>query len=204
MADDWDSRGQALLDQASASWRQGHRDDAEALFLQLADEYPDRPEPYNKLGVVYAEMGELDQAEQWFRRALQIEKDHPPALTNLGNILLERGQVDEAMAYYGLALQRNPEYAPAHRNLAVALRRQGDLRGSVRHLRHSERLAVRQDREQARNQLFGKRKSPSAAPAADRATARGGFSSTGLSWWWIVAVLLGLFVVARYLHHVPR
>jgi Flp pilus assembly protein TadD len=203
MADqDWEDAGQPVFEQASEAWRHGRREDAERLLTELTETFPHRPEPYNKLGVICAELGRLDEAEHWFRLALAAEKDHPPALTNLGNILLERGQVDEAMAYYGLALQRDPDYPPAHRNLAVALRRQGDLRGSVRHLRQGERLAARADRELARERLFGRRKSGAGGRTTPRAP-RNSVMPTG-AWWWVIVILVLVVVAARYLHQVPR
>jgi tetratricopeptide (TPR) repeat protein len=132
--------GVALLEEGERAWQTGRFDEAEALFRRLAEQFPDHPEGYNKVGVVLAQRGDRREAQVWFQHALAIDATYPPALTNLGNVLLEDGRVDDAVTYYTLALQHNPSYSPAHRNLAVALRRQGRIFESVRHLRRSDRL----------------------------------------------------------------
>ena len=134
--------GQALLQDGEAAWREGRQQDADRLFRELARRFPDHPEGFNKVGVVYAQQKDLDQAREWFQRALAVDGRYPPALTNLGNLLLEGGQTQEAIAYYTLALQHNPSYGPAHKNLAVALRRQGRHFEAVRHLRRGDRLEM--------------------------------------------------------------
>ncbi len=205
MSDDeaWRAEGRDKLDKANEAWRNGRREDAERLFNELIDQFPDRPEAYNKLGVILAELGSLDLAERWFRTALSVEQDYPPALTNLGNILLERGKTDEAMAYYGLALEKNPDYAQAHRNLAVALRRQGDLRGSVRHLKQGERLAVQEERERTRRRLVGMGRfrggttSPGTRPNPRAVWFGGG------PWWWVIPLGILVLLTLRLMHVKP-
>jgi tetratricopeptide (TPR) repeat protein len=194
----WRREGDQKLNRATEAWQGGNREEAEQLLNELIDEFPDRPEAYNKLGVILAELGSLDMAEHWFRTALAADSDYPPALTNLGNIILERGRVEEAMSYYGLALERDPEYAPAHRNLAVALRRQGDLRGSVRHLKHGERLQIRQDREKSRRRLSGQAAVGTAPPPRARGSRSAGLF--GPSYWWLLVLALAVLFAARYLH----
>ncbi|OLZ08972.1 tetratricopeptide repeat protein [Sulfobacillus thermosulfidooxidans] len=140
----WDEEGQLWLAQGTKAWESGDRDEAMKIFNRIMDVYPERPEGYNKLGVIYAETGQLDHAEKYFLYALSKEKMHVPSLTNLGNIYLERGQIDEAIKHYTLALQSDPEYPPAHRNLAIAYRRMGRIGQSVAHLKRSQRLETRQ------------------------------------------------------------
>ncbi|MDA8195051.1 MAG: tetratricopeptide repeat protein [Thermaerobacter sp.] len=139
---DWDGEAQELLTQGVTAWQQGRRADAISAYQTLIDRYPDRPEGYSKLGVVYAESGNLEEAERHFRLALACDPHHAPALTNLGNALLERGQPDDAIALYTRALLVDPEYPPAHRNLAIAYRRQGYIGAAVTHLRQSQSPAA--------------------------------------------------------------
>ena len=148
---DWDVKGQQLLEQGSKAWSRGDRAEAEALFNQLLDEYPDRPEGYNKVGVVLAETGQLEQAEQYFLTALSKDRMHAPSLTNLGNIFLERGDVDQAIQHYLLALQSDPEYPPAHRNLGVAYRRQRKYSAFVSHYKRAQRFEDRRERDAFRH-----------------------------------------------------
>ncbi|WP_045234699.1 tetratricopeptide repeat protein, partial [Deinococcus pimensis] len=72
------------------------------------------------------------------------------ALTNIGNLLLETGEDEAAEGYYRRALDLNPDYPGAHHNLAVVQRRQRKLGASVRSLKTSQRLAVRQASAQGR------------------------------------------------------
>lgn len=147
---DMDERGEILLAQGNQAWDRGDRQNAEALFRQLMEEYPDRPEGYNKVGVVMAESGQLNEAEQYFLRALAQDRSHAPALTNLGNIYLERGHTDQAIQHYMLALSSDPDYPAAHRNLSVAYRRQGRYYAFVSHFKRSQRLDDRRAREEFR------------------------------------------------------
>ena len=41
---------------------QGNAKDATEIFLQLTKDYPDLPEPYNNLAVIYAQLGQNDKA----------------------------------------------------------------------------------------------------------------------------------------------
>jgi len=136
----WDEQGQQLLSRGNAYWQRGDREEALKTFQELIDHFPDRPEGYNKMGVILAETGQLEQAEHFFLEALARDRLHVPALTNMGNICLERGDIPTAIQHYHLALEVDPEYAPAHRNLAVAYRRDGKMGAFVRHFKRSQRL----------------------------------------------------------------
>lgn len=147
---EWKTDGQDVLARGNGAWDRGDRLNAEKLFRQLAQDFPDRPEGYNKIGMVFAETGQLNEAEQYFLRALAQDRTYAPALTNLGNIYLERGQTGEAIQHYMLALQSDPEYPAAHRNLGVAYRRQGRYSSYVSHFRRSQRLDNRRSRQNFR------------------------------------------------------
>ncbi len=55
---------------------QGNAKDATDIFLQLTKDYPDLPEPYNNLAVIYASQGQYD-------KALQIDSANPGAKNKL-------------------------------------------------------------------------------------------------------------------------
>lgn len=126
-----------LLAEGDTKCHYGEFDEAEALYRQVVEKFPDRPEGYNKVGVVYAERRNLSEARSWFQSALLKDAAYVPSLTNLGNLLLEDGQVEAAIVYYTMAMNHDPNYVPAHRNMAVALRRQGRYREAVRHLKRT-------------------------------------------------------------------
>jgi Flp pilus assembly protein TadD len=126
-----------LLAQGDTEWHYGHFDEAEKLYRQVVEKFPNRPEGYNKVGVVFADRRDLVEARYWFQTALSKDKTYAPSLTNLGNLLLEDGKLDEAVVYYQMAINQDPNYVPAHSNMAVALRRQGRYFEAVRQLKRS-------------------------------------------------------------------
>ncbi len=147
---EWSSRGEQLLHEGTEAWARGDRAAAEDAFNRLLDDFPERPEGYNKVGVILADSGRIDDAERYFLTALSKDRQYAPALTNLGNIYLERGDMEQAVQHYLLALQSDPDYPPAHRNLGVAYRRQGKYSAFVSHFKRSQRLDNQREREEVR------------------------------------------------------
>lgn len=135
---DWDEHAQDLLSRGTTAWQRRRYDEAVSAFHALMANYPERPEGYNKMGVVCADTGKREQAETYFRQALSRDAMHVPSLTNLANIELENGNVSDAIHLYHRALEADPTYPPAHRNLAIAYRKMGRLSASVHHLRQAE------------------------------------------------------------------
>ncbi len=188
----WDIQGQLWLTEGTKAWESGEREQALELFNRIIETYPERPEGYNKAGVVYAETKQLDKAEKYFLYALSKDRMHVPALTNLGNIYLERGEIENAVQHYTLALQGDAEYPPAHRNLAIALRRQGRIGASVSHLKRSQRLESRkmQDRLRAEKSVV----KGSAPQSPDKLQAM----NLSRRWLWIIPVaIIVIWVLAR-------
>lgn len=191
----WETEGVALLERANNAWRVGKVHEAEKLYGEVVDQYPDRPEGYNKVGVIHAEMGRPRDAEQWFAQALVADPHFVPALTNLGNILLERGETDKAILQYTLALRIDPEYAPAYKNMGVALKRQGHVTEAVKHWKHGDRLSQRTERTDARRRLFGG-KASAAKPKASGA----GFLGGNNNWIWAVVLVAAALYLLKYIH----
>jgi len=77
--------------------------DAEELLVQLTRDYPELPEPWNNLAVLYAGRGQLDQAQQALEAALRVNPAYATALENLGDVRLR--QASEA---YQRARQLDP------------------------------------------------------------------------------------------------
>jgi tetratricopeptide (TPR) repeat protein len=64
-----------------------HRtDEAIKVFSELTYDFPELPEPYNNLGVLYAARGEYEKARDALQRALQARPNFATALENLGDI----------------------------------------------------------------------------------------------------------------------
>ncbi len=77
-------------------------DDAMQVFLAMTQDYPDLPEPYNNLAVLYAGRGLYGKARDALAAALQANPDDPIAQENLGDIYVRL-----AMQSYEQALAKN-------------------------------------------------------------------------------------------------
>ena len=94
----------ALLAIAAPAWAQGtaqerflqgvalmdEQRDAAALevFVQLTQEYPGLPDPYNNIALLHARAGRLDEARQALEVALRNDPGHRTARANLGRVHL--------------------------------------------------------------------------------------------------------------------
>ena len=61
-------------------------DDAKAVFRQLTIEFPQLPEPYNNLAVLYAASGHFEEARQALEAAIRANPKYGVAYENLGDI----------------------------------------------------------------------------------------------------------------------
>src|SRR5689334_1336945 len=66
--------------------RLNRNDDAAKTFSDLTRDYPQLPEPYNNLAVIYAQQGEYDKARDALEAALATHPSYPVAHENLGDI----------------------------------------------------------------------------------------------------------------------
>lgn len=97
--------------------------EARQVFERLTEEFPELPEPYNNLAVIYASEGELDRARTLLETALSVRPDYPTAHENLGDIYLQMG----ADAY-----QRAARLAPGNRAVAAKLTATRELLAKTR------------------------------------------------------------------------
>lgn len=113
--------------------------EAEDLYRRLAEAYPNRPEPWHRLGLLRLRAGEREAARQLWRESLARDGRFAPSLVNLGNLSLEDGELEAAEEWYRRALEADPGYAPAYHNLAVLERRRGRLASAVALWREARR-----------------------------------------------------------------
>ncbi len=64
-------------------------DGARAAFQQLTEDFPELPEPYNNLAVLYAADGQLDRARAALELALIARPDYATAHENMGDVYLQ-------------------------------------------------------------------------------------------------------------------
>lgn len=60
--------------------------EAVAIFKKLTEDYPELPEPYNNLAVIYAKLNQLDNARMALEMAIRTHPSYATAHENLGDI----------------------------------------------------------------------------------------------------------------------
>jgi hypothetical protein len=66
--------------------QRGQRDAAVSMFTGLTQDYPELPEPYNNLAVIYAAQGRYDNARSALEMAVRVSPNDATAYENLGDI----------------------------------------------------------------------------------------------------------------------
>jgi Flp pilus assembly protein TadD len=79
-----DARGRFL--RGMILTQQNKLDDAERVYTDLTQDFPELPEPYNNLAVIYAERGDLNRARAQLEAALRANPKFTAAHENLGDI----------------------------------------------------------------------------------------------------------------------
>jgi len=80
--------------------------EAIAVFTKLTEDFPDLPEPYNNLAVLYAASGQYDQARTALDKAMRTNPAYATAQENLGDVYARM-----ASQAYDKALQIDPASA---------------------------------------------------------------------------------------------
>ena len=99
--------------------------------LARSDKFKNRPEPWNELGVCYANHNDYKKAIQFLVKAESLAPDNPQVSLNLG-VVNDKGlnRSAEAISYYKKYLRlttKNPELEPKRKAVADRVR---DLSGS--------------------------------------------------------------------------
>lgn len=87
---------------------------ARTVFQQLTEDFPELPEPYNNLAVLYAADGQLDRARQSLEMALLARPEYATAHENLGDVYLQM-----AADAYQRALTLQPNNRPLSGKLGL-------------------------------------------------------------------------------------
>ena len=66
--------------------QRSQRDEAVAVFVGLTQDYPELPEPYNNLAVIYAAQGQYDKARGALETAVRVSPNYATAYENLGDV----------------------------------------------------------------------------------------------------------------------
>jgi len=92
----------------------GKTEEAIATFTQLTQDYPELPEPYNNLAVLYAQQNQFDKARVALEMAVRNNPSYATAHENLGDIYARLAQQS-----YAKALQLDPNNATVKPKLAL-------------------------------------------------------------------------------------
>ena len=88
--------------------------DAISTFTRMNEDFPELPEPYNNLGVIYADQNQLDKARTAFEMALRTNPSYSTAHENLADVY---GRLSSAA--YNKALQIDLSNAAVAPKLAL-------------------------------------------------------------------------------------
>ncbi|MEW6414110.1 MAG: tetratricopeptide repeat protein [Pseudomonadota bacterium] len=79
---------------------QGKTNDAIAIFRGLTEDFPELPEPYNNLAVLYASQGKYEDAKNALESAIRTHPSYATAHENLGDIYAKMASLayDKALA----------------------------------------------------------------------------------------------------------
>ena len=79
---------------------QGKTNDAITVFTSLTEDYPELPEPYNNLAVLYASQGKYEAAKNALEQAIRTHPSYATAHENLGDIYAKMASIayDKALA----------------------------------------------------------------------------------------------------------
>ena len=88
--------------------------DAIAVFTKLTEDYPELPEPYNNLAVLYAQQKQYDKARTALEMAIRTHPSYAIAYENLGDIYAKL-----ASQAYDKALQIDSANATAQTKMAL-------------------------------------------------------------------------------------
>lgn len=93
---------------------QGNAKEAIDIFQKLTQDYPDLPEPYNNLAVLYAAQGQYDKARAALEQSIRTHPSYATAYENLGDVYARL-----ASQAYDKALQIDSSNAGAKNKLAL-------------------------------------------------------------------------------------
>jgi tetratricopeptide (TPR) repeat protein len=93
----------------------GQIDLAKKTLLEITQQFPELPEPYNNLAVLEAQSGDLNQAKEYLELALKVQPTFATALANLGDVYTRL-----ASRSYGKAVQIDRRLIDSRRKMKLA------------------------------------------------------------------------------------
>jgi len=91
--------------------------EAEAIYRNILDEYPEHPDALHLLGVLALQINDYDVAEELITHAISINQEVADYYNNLGEVMRQSNRTDEAKKHYSKALEIDPAHQAAQGNL---------------------------------------------------------------------------------------
>jgi tetratricopeptide (TPR) repeat protein len=117
-----------LVEKAGVLVRERRFTDAEKIYQQLNDEYPDNPFTLSNLAVTQIHAGKLSAALVALEKSLRLVPGDVFASVNLSNVYCRQGRFGEAVEVLKEVIKKDPQNAVAHNYIAIALGKQGNTR----------------------------------------------------------------------------
>ena len=124
---------------------------AEVIYNQILQEYPDHADALHLLGVIARQRGEYESSVELITKAIAKNGSVFIYHNNLGNAFRDMGRLDAASRCYEKALLLRSDYAEPHYNLALILHCCGQPGAAVD--RYLETVRLRPDFPEAYNNL---------------------------------------------------
>jgi predicted TPR repeat methyltransferase len=124
-----------MLRDAMIAHRAGRLSDAESGYIEVLRQRPADSRALHFLGLLYFHRGERERGIDHVSRSLEHEPTNARAWNALGGMFITSDRHAEAKGAYSEATKVAPGVAEGWYNLAICERDDGDLDGSIAHLR---------------------------------------------------------------------
>ena len=93
--------------------------EAREIYQRLAESYPERYEPYHRLGNLADRRQRFEEANGWYEQALRLEPRDAEFYNDLGYSRFLQGRLEEAERELLKAVALNPTHARSRNNLGL-------------------------------------------------------------------------------------
>lgn len=131
--DDHPDDAQGLFKKGIILAQLSQSEQAIAVFERLTRDYPELPEPYNNLAVMYSAQGEFEQAREVLLTAIKAHPGYATAHENLGDLY-----VNLAGMSYGNALQLDRQNIKVQTKMAII----NDLSSPTQTAKHAQAVPL--------------------------------------------------------------
>ena len=88
----------------------GQLQEAENIFQQILNKYPNQPVALHMMGLIAHQVGKNDAAVDFMTRSIEVKPDYTEAYNNMGAALQLLGRSEQAIASYNKALALSPNF----------------------------------------------------------------------------------------------